>query len=861
MSQIIKKLKNLHNDDGGQAIVFIALTLLLMVVFVMLIINTGVSVTGKVQMMNAADATVLSGATWMARGLNTVSVYNKTMAYILATIIVTESLSETHQLASFVLYGMFWTAKVLEKTILAPLGFALEAVVQVNYAVIFGGYRMETGQFNTILREPSIDGLYEIILVPIREPLWQLMKVISDANDGLASIIPFIAQIEAIHMGIKNGATVSFISPVIPDDKSDGNCDKDRLCLPVEQSDQFRDICAPTMWGKHKEKLPMKGDSYKEDEMDWIYHFPENSNSSPPIALDHPQEKSKPPYADWGSVDYIRQFSPHELIPIMGDIPPFVNAINRQVINRLAGSICDGDELPELKMKIKMNVHPSLCYKIKKGLVDDPFGSSVSWKHNYSYYKWRLTQDKYLGFNSNKYIDEYYDSSAPYNLCKVGGTTEGGYPISYSPDQVCIDGADAGELPFPETEVIIPANRVARTVITETSVSESDLSGFAPSHGDEPDANVPEDPENANLNTESFGECERLKDPYNMIHYDKDDMLSQKQGIKSKNPSGSFTGYFFGREENDTSWKSQLIMPSNAKKPFHSKRRKSNSNKCYDFAYDAERSVNDTRECCEWEEIVEKKVLVKDPDTGEWTETIQEVPVTHKESSQPALYFMEMWVLDSCFVEGEVPQQALTDFNQLLMDNINQITSDAIGDIISDLEGDWGPDPWGTTNRMDDLTLDQSSIKNVNAKYASDAQNIRIQQLDWDNDPDWKKQSKYFGIAYQTPKSARFKLQDNSSFESMSLGIFGYCSAEMYLPDHVPENLFSQEWRVRLLPVKTSIEEGMGTPDLDQSMGDLSGGLSGYDILGVLPDAGDLVPSNHPAMGITDEVAKWLIHH
>ena len=82
------RLNRLHEDRGGQAIVFVALVLFVLICFFALTINVGHRITGKVEMQNAADAAVMSGAIWHARGLNLISVMNVGMTECFALIIM-----------------------------------------------------------------------------------------------------------------------------------------------------------------------------------------------------------------------------------------------------------------------------------------------------------------------------------------------------------------------------------------------------------------------------------------------------------------------------------------------------------------------------------------------------------------------------------------------------------------------------------------------------------------------------------------------------------------------------------------------------------------------------------------------------
>lgn len=70
------QIHKLRKDNGGQAAVFAALILLVLVMFVMLVVDVGQLVTWRIRMQNAADSAAMAGAVWQARGLNVIAILN-----------------------------------------------------------------------------------------------------------------------------------------------------------------------------------------------------------------------------------------------------------------------------------------------------------------------------------------------------------------------------------------------------------------------------------------------------------------------------------------------------------------------------------------------------------------------------------------------------------------------------------------------------------------------------------------------------------------------------------------------------------------------------------------------------------------
>ena len=85
--RIHNRLHSAHNDQGGQTLIFIAIVMFALVCFFALVINVGDRVTAKVEMQNAADAAVMAGGIWNARGMNMISILNVGMTECLAFIL------------------------------------------------------------------------------------------------------------------------------------------------------------------------------------------------------------------------------------------------------------------------------------------------------------------------------------------------------------------------------------------------------------------------------------------------------------------------------------------------------------------------------------------------------------------------------------------------------------------------------------------------------------------------------------------------------------------------------------------------------------------------------------------------------
>ena len=87
-----RRLSALHRDQRGQAMVLGVIYFLLLAALVFLVINSGKKANSKITMQNTADATAATSATWIARGLNTISMCNVTQTQLMSVIVLLDSM-------------------------------------------------------------------------------------------------------------------------------------------------------------------------------------------------------------------------------------------------------------------------------------------------------------------------------------------------------------------------------------------------------------------------------------------------------------------------------------------------------------------------------------------------------------------------------------------------------------------------------------------------------------------------------------------------------------------------------------------------------------------------------------------------
>lgn len=215
---ILGRLRSFHQNEQGQIIYLTVASVLIFLSLAALIMNSGHAVTRKIEMQNAVDAAAVSGATWVARGLNNISRNNVAMTQALALMIILDALKDTGE------RGHAWALKFIPVAqglcsfwLTAPVGcpwlYALQAA-----DLVF--------QYINAAR-PMIEGA--------KRGLWGIMGALEKISEAIRVSFPAIGYIEAEKIGQLNKAEGIRMYPLVPR-------------MPVEKG-QFSDLCHPTRVG------------------------------------------------------------------------------------------------------------------------------------------------------------------------------------------------------------------------------------------------------------------------------------------------------------------------------------------------------------------------------------------------------------------------------------------------------------------------------------------------------------------------------------------------------------------------------------------------------------------------------------
>ena len=231
MPGIFKKIRTVHKDRDGQAIIVIALVMFTIVCFFALTINVGHRITAKVEMQNAADAAVMSGAIWNARGMNMICILNVGMTECLALIIMFRAFYETCKIVEIALPINEAVAAVLSAIpFTAAAGAIWQAGLKIARALLTSVIKPVANAMNNLAKD---DGA-----------LWKLMDGLQMMSKGIKTAAPIAAAYEAHMIAGLNGA-----DPLV----SVGSVTYRALFLPLAteslpvKEGTFKDLCKPTV--------------------------------------------------------------------------------------------------------------------------------------------------------------------------------------------------------------------------------------------------------------------------------------------------------------------------------------------------------------------------------------------------------------------------------------------------------------------------------------------------------------------------------------------------------------------------------------------------------------------------------------
>ena len=227
--------RSLSQDDRGSIGMMGVLCMGAFACLLFALINLGVSVTEKVELQNASDASVLSGATQVARGLNLIALNNNTQAKLLSLATIWFGLKAAIPIMKAVHVGYKLACKAL--AFIPFVGAALSAgctiIVEIASKILLGWDKVVNS------------GLITKIFQPTTGWAWKIMKLLERFSAIIARGTPILAAVEAFRIARANGADFGMmLSPSIVGGDVDSATDLFLVDFPVREGG-FRDLCNP----------------------------------------------------------------------------------------------------------------------------------------------------------------------------------------------------------------------------------------------------------------------------------------------------------------------------------------------------------------------------------------------------------------------------------------------------------------------------------------------------------------------------------------------------------------------------------------------------------------------------------------
>lgn len=164
-------LERFHRDEDGQALVFVAITLVTLVFFVALVVNVGHVVTWRVRVQNSVDAAAYSGASVQANSLAILAALNLLLAILYGFILWAFIIAVILTILYIIALSVSW---------LFGIGAALAAAIQ-----------------------PFMQAAWQLYKY-LRKYLPKVMQVLTKIQDAIVQITPFVVYGEVLRIALEN---------------------------------------------------------------------------------------------------------------------------------------------------------------------------------------------------------------------------------------------------------------------------------------------------------------------------------------------------------------------------------------------------------------------------------------------------------------------------------------------------------------------------------------------------------------------------------------------------------------------------------------------------------------------------------
>ncbi len=215
----------------GQILVVVLLGILLLAGMIFYVVNVGDQLNGHLAMQNAADATAVGGATWMARSMNTVAMNNVAQTRMLALVPILDSLPLATELAN--LDATAWLNRLNDQLAVVE-GAAQLKTINNQDSPLYQGLKLLRDRFE---RQKNIldpmdrlfnQGIFRMERLtywhladqpgpPPHGELWRAAVSLDELSQSVTSSAGVLSQSNAVQYGHGDGASDAFVTPILPE--------------------------------------------------------------------------------------------------------------------------------------------------------------------------------------------------------------------------------------------------------------------------------------------------------------------------------------------------------------------------------------------------------------------------------------------------------------------------------------------------------------------------------------------------------------------------------------------------------------------------------------------------------------------
>ena len=216
-----------RRECGGQILVVALLGSALLAGLVFYVANVGDQVNRRVAMQNAADATAISGASWMARSMNLVAENNVAQTRMLALVPVLDAFPLATKMAyeetdAWVrcLEGQLSRSLQADPTgprLLSGLQKLRDRIArQRDVLAPLNAYFNPNGNVGAPITPVTTWSIPGYAGPPPNGSLWQAAQTMDDLSQATCLSASVLTQSDAVRWGTASGAETAFVVPVLP---------------------------------------------------------------------------------------------------------------------------------------------------------------------------------------------------------------------------------------------------------------------------------------------------------------------------------------------------------------------------------------------------------------------------------------------------------------------------------------------------------------------------------------------------------------------------------------------------------------------------------------------------------------------